>query len=1192
VPFNTAAAVTLGGSDPDVPPLPLTYSVTAQPSHGTLSGTPPNLTYKPATNYQGSDSFKFTVSNGTKTSASATVSLTVTAGTPFATSQSVNVAHNAATALTLTGSDPDNPAPPLTYAVATQPSHGTLTGTPPNLTYTPATGYQGSDSFTFTVNNGTHTSTAGTVTLTVAAGTPVATAQTVDVAHNGAASFTLGGVDPDNPALALTYAVATQPAHGMLSGTAPNLTYTPATNYQGNDSFTFTVSNVAHTSTAATVAFVVAAGVPAANNQSVTVDHNTGTAVTLTGTDPDIPALTLTYSLVSQPSHGALSGSGSRFVYTPNTNYQGSDSFTFTTSNGTGTSSPATVALTVLPGVPTATTQTVSVAYNTPAGLTLSGSDPNVPALALTYTVATLPLHGTLSGTAPSLTYTPSANYHGSDSFTFTTSNGAYTSDAALVTLTVAPGTPVASNQTVTIVNDAATAIKLTGSDMDVPALALTYSIATTPSHGTLAGTPPNLTYTPAAGYQGGDSFTFTASNGTHISLPATVTLTISAGVPAGTSQTLAVAHNTAKAITLSGSDPDIPARPLTYTVATQPSEGTLTGTPPNLTYTPTANYQGSDSFTFTASNGTNTSAPATVALTVAPGVPAAISQTLPAALNLPAAITLTGSDPDVPALPLTYILTTQPIHGTLSGTAPNLTYTSLGTFMGPDSFTFTVSNGTNISTKGTVTVSVGALGTLPSFIEGPDQYVAQDAGPQTVPGWATAISPGSSPSEAGLPVNFLVSVDHPQLFSTQPAISSTGTLTYTPAPDGDGIATVTVMLHDSAGTSAAQTFTIAVTTYADAAGTYNGLAQPLVTGTGAAGTPGGNALTGLLRLTSKTNGLFSGSLKLGGTRYPLSGHFDKAGTAHFGKTGVAAMPLSEAGEPDLTLALTLALGTGTDKLNGTLMQGGNAVAIIDADRALYTAHKNPAAPMMNVPAGLLGQYTVVFAALTPAEQGLAASQFPQGDGVAKLTVAADGNATISGYLADGTRISYTNSLSKTNTWPLYIPLAKGQGSISTQVTFEDLTNTDLDGMNAQWYLPAQPKSATYPGGWPNGILVNVIGSKYIVPAGVASVLPGLSGTSASGNADVEIAGADVTAPGISDPVNVAANNKVVLAPGGTDKLTLTIQKTTGVVTGSFTDPATTKPVSIHAAIFQKQQAGFGFFLDGGQSGSVSVAPK
>ena len=105
-----------------------------------------------------------------------------------------------------------------------------------------------------------------------------------------------------------------------------------------------------------------------------------------------------------------------------------------------------------------------------------------------------------------------------------------------------------------------------------------------------------------------------------------------------------------------------------------------------------------------------------------------------------------------------------------------------------------------------------------PSFTKGSDLAALEDAGIQSISGWATNISPGPS-SESSQSVNFLVSADNTGLFSVQPTISPDGTLTFTPAPDANGSATVTVQLHDDGGvagggddTSDPQTFVIAIT--------------------------------------------------------------------------------------------------------------------------------------------------------------------------------------------------------------------------------------------------------------------------------------------------------------------------------------------------------------------------------------------
>jgi len=252
---DTALAITLAATDADGDPL--TYQIGSAPAHGTLSGTAPNLSYLPAANYNGSDSFTFTVNDGIVSSSNATVSLTVTPvnDPPVAVAQSVNVAQNTAKAITLSASDVDGDT--LGYAVVSGPAHGTLSGSAPNLNYTPGAGYTGSDSFTFTANDGLLTSAPATVSLTVTATNiaPVAAAQSVTVNNNMAKAITLTASDANGDTL--TFAIASAPAHGSLTGLAPNVTYTPAAGYCGSDSFTFRANDGISDSPAATVTLAV-----------------------------------------------------------------------------------------------------------------------------------------------------------------------------------------------------------------------------------------------------------------------------------------------------------------------------------------------------------------------------------------------------------------------------------------------------------------------------------------------------------------------------------------------------------------------------------------------------------------------------------------------------------------------------------------------------------------------------------------------------------------------------------------------------------------------------------------------------------------------------------------------------------------------------------------------------------------------
>ncbi len=174
---------------------------------------------------------------------------------------------------------------------------------------------------------------------------------------------------------------------------------------------------------------------------------------------------------------------------------------------------------------PVADSQTVATAEDRPASITLGGSDPDDDALI--YNVVSQPLHGTLAGNAPVLSYTPSENFNGTDELSFTVNDGTVDSNPATVNITVAAvnDAPVAEAQTISLNEDESKPMVLTG--LDVEGDTLGYEIVGHPTNGTLAGTGLDLIYTPAENFHGNDSFSFKANDGSLDSNIAAVSLTI-----------------------------------------------------------------------------------------------------------------------------------------------------------------------------------------------------------------------------------------------------------------------------------------------------------------------------------------------------------------------------------------------------------------------------------------------------------------------------------------------------------------------------------------------------------------------------------------------------------------------------------------------------------------------------------------
>ena len=320
---DTAASITLGGSDLDGDPL--TYSVVTGPCHGCLSGTAPNLFYTPRANFNGSDSFTFKVNDGTADSAVATVLITVTAvnDPPMANDDSVTIQEDTLAPITLAGSDLDGD--PLIYSVLTGPCHGCLNGTAPNLIYTPKANFNGSDSFTFKVNDGTADSAVATVSITVTAvndppgvSYDSETAQldrpvvTIDVPVN----------DTDVDEEPLTVTAVTQDAEGSAAiKTDSTLICVPDANVCSTDVVTETCSEGEGGIEIATVN--IAVKVKAVNAEPAIISApvtavEVGALYTydVNATDPDVGD-TLTYSLTAKPAGMTIEPDTGLIQWTP-----------------------------------------------------------------------------------------------------------------------------------------------------------------------------------------------------------------------------------------------------------------------------------------------------------------------------------------------------------------------------------------------------------------------------------------------------------------------------------------------------------------------------------------------------------------------------------------------------------------------------------------------------------------------------------------------------------------------------------------------------------------------------------------------------------------------------------------------------------------------------------------------------------
>ncbi len=273
---------------------------------------------------------------------------------------------------------------------------------------------------------------------------------------------------------------------------------------------------------------VVANPPPMAQRASVITPINVPIQITLIGTDAN-PGGPFSYS-PTKPKHGAVAISGNIATYTPDTDFTGADSFDYTVTDTNGISAPATVSITVTSGPPVAKSFAIEIPHNTSASMTVSATDPNVGTFTFTFAFVSPTTHGTVSLSGDTALYTPTHNYTGPDEFTYTATDLNGTSLPATVTIQVDPAPPVADDKFVTTPYNTSKQIMLSGSDNDNLGgpFALTFSLASSPAHGTLSAIGGSIvTYTPNHNYSGPDSFTYDTTDENGESKPALVQITV-----------------------------------------------------------------------------------------------------------------------------------------------------------------------------------------------------------------------------------------------------------------------------------------------------------------------------------------------------------------------------------------------------------------------------------------------------------------------------------------------------------------------------------------------------------------------------------------------------------------------------------------------------------------------------------------
>lgn len=487
---------------------------------------------------------------------------------------------------------------------------------------------------------------------------PTATPQSnVQAFEQTKVSITLSGTDPDDDSL--TYILEKAPLNGRVTDPNNNdktifagtiistnkIDYTSTSDSAPSDFFEFKVFDGKLQSEAAKVSLsiLLANDTPIANNQTVELTENTPTLITLTGSDPDKTIPTV-FKIEKLPVTGTLTDpgnndkqisagdylTGSKVTYTGQ-DTSTSDSFLFKVNDGIVESLVGTVSVVlIITDAPEAKAQNVQVTEQVDYTIKLTGFDKEGDDL--NFIINSLPSNGLLknSGTVITLNdvpknisgnnvlYTSTSDIATADSFTFRSNDGISSSFSAKVSISINPvnDKPLAADQlNVTAFEQIAKEISLVAEDPDGDELV--YSVVDSPQNGNITINKNIATYISTSDTAKEDSFTFSANDNILNSEKATVTINIIQinDVPIAYSQNVSVVEDQSLEIILNGIDND--KDEFTFSITGNPINGEAALNDNKVIYKPKAGYFGSDSFIFEINDGTDSSDPASVTITI-----------------------------------------------------------------------------------------------------------------------------------------------------------------------------------------------------------------------------------------------------------------------------------------------------------------------------------------------------------------------------------------------------------------------------------------------------------------------------------------------------------------------------------------------------------------------------------------------
>jgi len=792
---NTSTVINAISNDTDADDDTITVESASALNGSVLVQSDQSLLYTPNNDFYGIDTISYTIIDGQGGSANSTVAVSVneTPNTaPVANADTAITNKNTSVTFNVIGNDTDIDGDTITVYVATA-LNGTVTIQGDNtLVYTPDTGFAGTDTISYSINDGQGNSADSTVT--VAVNTPpianideIITNQNTNITVN----VTSNDTDIDGDSLSVSSASA-------LNGTVviqneKNIQYTPNTNYVGTDTISYTI-NDGRGGTANSTIVVVVNSQPVANIDEITINKNIATLINIISNDSDADGDSITLYSATANYGTVVNQNNGTILYTPNTDYVGTDIISYTIQDGRGGSATSVVNVTINT-VPVANVDNIVTNENTAVNIDVISNDTDADSDSLAVSSASASNGSVVVQGDNTLLYIPTTDFTGTNLINYTITDGRGGYATSIVTVSV-NSPPVANvDEIITNINTSVE-INAISNDTDTDGDTITISSASAIIGTVAVQTNGLLLYTPSTDYIGSDTITYTIIDGRGGTSNSTVNISVNA-LPVANSDEITTNINTSVEINAISNDTDIDSDTITISSASANSGTVVIQNDGDILYIPPTDYTGSDIIVYTISDGRGGTANSSVAVTVNTHPVANIDEVI-TNKNTSVSINVIGNDTDADGDSLTVSSATATKGFTIIQSDSNILYTPNTNYIGNDTISYTIRDGKGGTSNSTVNVTVNT----PPVANVDEILINQNI--------STIINVIANDTDAD---GDSIAVSSVSATNGNVVIQSDGTIKYTPNTNYTGVDTITYTISDGRGGTSSSTVTVTVNT-------------------------------------------------------------------------------------------------------------------------------------------------------------------------------------------------------------------------------------------------------------------------------------------------------------------------------------------------------------------------------------------